>query len=218
MSRIVPVLVVIALVAVPVGASPCRDNTWQPTYVHDLVNGDPTPYYVMPDGTFVALTGDWANQSGPGMCCLYGVRDRTGFTRCLDYTRVQCGCDRESLGNDTCRRFLAERGFTGGGSLASPEGTWTTSYGTMTFAPVAQGQTSATYDDGSRIRGTLAGRVLEGYWVQESSARRCETPYDGSFYWGRLRFEFSADWRSFSGTWSYCGDQPTSSGWSGSRR
>lgn len=96
--------------AAPAVGSPCRGNGWQPTYVHDLVNQDDRPYYVMPDGRFVLLTGDWANQSGPGMCCLYGVRDSRGFSTCFEYTRIQCGCDLQSLGNDTCRRFLAERG------------------------------------------------------------------------------------------------------------
>ena len=96
---------------VPAEAGPCRHNDWQPTYVHDLLNPD-VPYYVMPDGSFVALTGDWESQSGPGMCCLYGVRDRRGFTNCFEYTRIQCGCDMESLVNDTCRRFLTWRGTT----------------------------------------------------------------------------------------------------------
>ena len=100
-------------------ASACRGNSWQPTYVHDLISGDGIPYYVMPDGRFVQLTGDWANQSGPGMCCLYGVRDRTGFTDCFAYTRVQCGCDEQSVSNDTCRAFLA---FIGQTPVGGPPG------------------------------------------------------------------------------------------------
>ena len=99
-------------------AGPCRGNGWQPTYVHNLISGDGTPYYVMPDGRFVALTGDWTNQSGPGMCCLYGVRDPVGFTDCFAYTRIQCGCDAESVSNRTCAAFLAAVGASlGSGSV-----------------------------------------------------------------------------------------------------
>jgi hypothetical protein len=115
MIRVIVLLVVVAWSVVPAAGDACRYNTWQPTYVHDLVNNDGVPYYVMPDGRFVALTGDWTNQSGPGMCCLYGVRDTVGFTDCFAYTRVQCGCDLQSLANDTCRRFLTMRG-----SIQSP--------------------------------------------------------------------------------------------------
>jgi len=120
MSRVASCILIILVVTAIAEASPCRSNDWQPTYVHDLVNNDGIPYYVMPDGSFVELTGDWTNQSGPGMCCLYGVRDSRGFTTCFDYTRVQCGCDLESAVNDTCRRFLALRGSS---SLPGPQGT-----------------------------------------------------------------------------------------------
>ncbi len=219
MSRVVSLLVIVTLCVGPAAASPCRNNTWQPTYVHDLINVDGVPYYVMPDGSFVPLTGDWASQSGPGMCCLFGVRDRTGFTSCFEYTRIQCGCDRQSLVNDTCRRFLAERGSTDGEAGGIPQGTWTTTYGTMTFGPITQGQRiRATYSAASRIAGALSGRTLDGVWVQPASGRRCATPYDGSFYWGRMRFEFAPDWRSFQGTWSYCDEPPGSSSWSGTRQ
>ena len=219
MRRAVLLLLVIVLGAIQAGSSPCRDNSWQPTYVHDLINNDGIPYYVMPDGSFVALTGDWANQSGPGMCCLYGVRDRTGFTSCLEYTRVQCGCDAQSLENSTCRRFLEERGSVGGTASGSPQGTWKTSFGSMVFGPPAQGRSvRATYGTDSSLSGTLASRVLDGVWVQPQSGRRCATPYEGSYYWGRLRFEFSADWQSFQGGWSYCDEAVGSSGWSGTRQ
>jgi hypothetical protein len=42
--------------ATPAIASPCRNNNWQPTFVHDLRPGyDLGPYCVMPDGRFARL-------------------------------------------------------------------------------------------------------------------------------------------------------------------
>lgn len=89
-------------------AEPCRDNTWQPTYVHDLVNVDGKPFYVMANGSFVEVAAPY-EVYGPMLCQTYGVRDRRGFTDCAAYTRVQCGCDRGSLGNSTCASFLGWR-------------------------------------------------------------------------------------------------------------
>jgi hypothetical protein len=92
-------------------ASPCRGNGWQPTFVHDVRPGaaDPGPYYVMTDGTFVRLRdGDFVNHA----CQLigqFGIRDRRGWTNCQQYTRIQCGCDNRSMGNNNCARFLRSR-------------------------------------------------------------------------------------------------------------
>lgn len=92
-------------------AAPCRGNRWQPTFVHDVRPGasDPGPYYVMPNGTFVRLReGDYVNHA----CQLIrqnGIRNRRGYTTCQQYTRIQCGCDNQSMGNNNCARFLRSR-------------------------------------------------------------------------------------------------------------
>lgn len=93
-------------------AGPCRGNGWQPTFVHDLITPD-GPYYVMPNGSFVKLIGmnqrEWTNHA----CSLInsnGLRNRTGYTTCNQYTRVQCGCDQYSRSNATCARFLMFKG------------------------------------------------------------------------------------------------------------
>src|SRR5262249_48598875 len=101
-------------------ASPCRDDGWQPTYVHDLINPAGNPYYVQSDGSFVEIQPPYES-NGPAWCKRGGVRDRRGFGGCRNYTRVQCGCDNDSWGNRTCARFLAMRGHardggTGGAS------------------------------------------------------------------------------------------------------
>jgi hypothetical protein len=100
-------------------ASPCRDNSWQPTYVHDLITPDGDPFYVMPNGSFAAVAPPYVD-NGPLYCARYGVRDGRGFTNCRDYTRVQCGCDDNSWGNSTCASFLTMRGHTRGGGPGTP--------------------------------------------------------------------------------------------------
>jgi hypothetical protein len=89
----------------------CRDNFWQPTFVHDIDRPD-GPYYVMPNLQFVKLRGngpEWIAHACE-LIRAHGVRDLRGFTTCQEYTRIQCGCKRGvSEGNITCAKFLAER-------------------------------------------------------------------------------------------------------------
>jgi hypothetical protein len=91
-------------------ASPCTDNRWQPTFVHDLEIRD-GPYYV--GGGFIRLRYDPGQEFVPHACELIaqsGVRDQRGYTNCQSYTRIQCGCSRsQSLGNSTCASFLGWR-------------------------------------------------------------------------------------------------------------
>jgi hypothetical protein len=51
---------------------------------------------------------------------------------------------------------------------------------------------TGTYAQGGTYRGTLAGNVLEGVWENNGT--------------GSFRFEFSADARSFTGTWGFGAD------------
>jgi hypothetical protein len=220
------ILMLLGSAAMPIWASPCRQNDWQPTYVHDLTNpNDSGPYYVMPNGRFVALTGDWTNQSGPGMCCLYGIRDRRGFTDCQNYTRVQCGCDRKSMVNDTCRRFLSARGVasdsgsssgggssSGSGSSGVPQSCMTT-HGRFAFTGQVSGLLARYPEDSGRIVGELVNNRIDGYWVEGSSSRRCSSSRDGSHFWGKFVANMSGN--GFSGMWSYC-DDPVSRAWNGS--
>ena len=60
--------------------------------------------------------------------------------------------------------------------------------------------------------------VLDGHWVEDGSGTRCATQREGSFHWGRIRYEFSADWSTFQGGWSYCEEAPGSGNWTGTRK
>jgi hypothetical protein len=92
--------------------SQCRDNSWQPTFVHDIDRPEPNgaPFYVMPTLEFIKLRGNTSAEWIAHACELiraHGVRDPRGYTTCSEYTRIQCGCQRGvSEGNVTCARFL----------------------------------------------------------------------------------------------------------------
>jgi hypothetical protein len=76
----------------------------------------------------------------------------------------------------------------------------------------------ATYNsDNGRVIYGVDGRVITGYWIENSSGQVCETERDGSLYWGRIVFEFNDTFTAFSGKWGYCNDEPASA-WDGTRR
>ncbi|KAF0186011.1 MAG: hypothetical protein FD163_679 [Hyphomonadaceae bacterium] len=67
-------------------------------------------------------------------------------------------------------------------------------------------------EDNGRIFGNLSGNTMNGYWGEDSSARRCDTQRFDTYYWGRTGFVF--DGARFSGLWSYCDAEPSTS-WNG---
>ncbi len=100
---------------------------------------------------------------------------------------------------------------------ASIGGSWTTTYGTMTFPEIRSGTLRAPYtNEKGVIIGTLNGQILSGIWVEPSSAQKCTSERDGSFYWGVVNFEFNANNTRFSGSWDYCGTSSTRA-WTGTK-
>jgi len=88
-------------------------------------------------------------------------------------------------------------------------GVWKTTYSEMTFPDVTSGSMRAPYkSDGGRILGTIAGHVLTGHWVEIGSASKCKSQKDGSYYWGKVEYTFSADFTQFDGAWGYCDAAP----------
>ena len=55
------------------------------------------------------------------------------------------------------------------------------------------------------INGTLDGDLLSGYWIQQTSQRRCTEQTFETLFWGRLELSFDSD-DAFSGRWGYCDD------------
>lgn len=110
MRWFIPAVLLLPILSSPLLASPCTNNNWQPTFVHDLENED-GPWYVTSGMSFIQLR--WVPEGGyvPHACELVpgpqATRNRRGFTTCREYTRIQCGCSRSIPGNDTCAAFLA---------------------------------------------------------------------------------------------------------------
>jgi hypothetical protein len=96
--------------------------------------------------------------------------------------------------------------------LASIAGVWDSSEGRITFQQTGSNiQATYTQDNGA-IEGSMSVNTLNGYWIEDGSAARCNTPRNGRYYWGKIRFVF--DDSSFRGVWGYCNNEPKSS-WSG---
>lgn len=94
-------------------------------------------------------------------------------------------------------------------------GVWESSEGDIIFQQ-SDSDVSATYtQDSGVLEGKMSNNVLTGYWIEETSNRRCDTPRNGSYYWGRIVFVFEGS--SFTGLWGYCEDQPKDS-WTGNRK
>ena len=76
------------------------------------------------------------------------------------------------------------------------------------------------YGDNNEVRGRVTTtyiqkdnrKILSGYWVQPKSAQKCDYQRYGSYYWGRLAFDFQDN--RFIGIWGYCDDK-TKDNWNG---
>ena len=56
--------------------------------------------------------------------------------------------------------------------------------------------------------------TLTGFWFQPVSDKKCNFEKNGTYYWGRMAFQFKGN--SFKGIWGYCGDEADYS-WNGKR-
>lgn len=105
--------------------------------------------------------------------------------------------------------------LTGMATEAKADRNWTTTWynndgsssnTNATFYSSIRGSLAGVYDHrGGRFVGqyTGGGAGFDGYWVQNTGSTRCNSAVDGSYYWGRARFQASGD--TFSGSYDYCG-------------
>lgn len=93
-------------------------------------------------------------------------------------------------------------------------GTYSSTEGTLTLRQSGDRVTGRYTNDNGELTGQMFESTLEGFWIEDGSDRRCSTPKNGRYHWGRVSFEFSES--GFSGTWGYCNDAP-SRPWNGSR-
>lgn len=97
-------------------------------------------------------------------------------------------------------------------------GNWKTSYQLATLAQNGDQVTGSYRSDGGEIIGTYRNGVLEGFWIENRSDKRCATPKgaQGRFHWGRLRWVFTGD--RFVGDWGHCdGPLDKKGDWTGAR-
>lgn len=110
-----------------------------------------------------------------------------------------------------------------GWSGAALAGEWGTNCGTLSLPddPVGASIHAPYSMDNGRIIGRMnkpkcpdCGVTIDGVWVEDGSAKTCESSKDGSAHWGGVHLEFNADYTSFKGSWNYCG-QGAGSPWTG---
>ena len=57
-----------------------------------------------------------------------------------------------------------------------PTGVWDTTYGDMTFTPLADGRVRAVYKgENGQLDGRMSGLTYTGYWTEPGSARACSS-------------------------------------------
>lgn len=99
-------------------------------------------------------------------------------------------------------------------SSPSVSGKWTSSFG-LTELTESGGNVTGSYPfENGKIIGKLSGNRLTGQWTQSTSARKCDAAVNGSYFHGRIEFDFTAN--EFNGKWGYCDDAPAEQ-WAGKR-
>lgn len=96
----------------------------------------------------------------------------------------------------------------------SVAGKWDTDFGPMELAENGDAVTGSYALEGGKILGTRSANQLTAYWTQNKSTRKCEKAVNGSHFYGRIVFDFTAN--AFVGKWGYCEDMPADT-WSGKR-
>ena len=94
-------------------------------------------------------------------------------------------------------------------------GAWSSTEGEINFRQQGNRVTARYASDNGEIVGSINNQTLRGYWIEDSSNRRCSSPKNGRYYWGAIEFTFEGD--RFSGRWGYC-NEALSGSWSGQRR
>ncbi len=90
-------------------------------------------------------------------------------------------------------------------SSVQVEGPWEFDGTDLTLAQQGNQLTGKYTEDNGELIGRISGNVFEGYWIEDHSARKCASPNNGRYYWGKFRIEFEGN--RLTGRWSYCEDK-----------
>ncbi len=93
-------------------------------------------------------------------------------------------------------------------------GTYSSSEGAITLQQNGDRVVGRYTNDNGELTGLMFGNIFEGFWIEDSSERRCATPKNGRYHWGRATFTF--DGKGFNGGWGHCDEKPIRF-WTGTR-
>ena len=93
-------------------------------------------------------------------------------------------------------------------------GSYSSTEGAVTLHQSGDRVTGSYTNDNGELTGLMFNNIFEGFWIEDGSDRRCSTPKNGRYHWGRVTLTF--DGNGFSGVWGHCDDKPARS-WTGSR-
>ncbi len=102
-------------------------------------------------------------------------------------------------------------------SHAAVKTVWNTNWNVMTLWSEGNSVSGEYIYDNGIITGTMEGDIFRGYWREANNARGCGPDNE---WCGPVVLRFSADGKSFTGDWGYCGTEmnslnPDGSGWTG---
>lgn len=109
---------------------------------------------------------------------------------------------------------LATASVYAGDPPVSMSGKWNTDFGLAEISEDGDNVTGSYPFESGKIFGTRSGNRLTGQWIQSISTAKCNTAVNGSYYHGRLVFDFTDN--EFVGKWGYCDDAPAEK-WTGKR-
>lgn len=90
-------------------------------------------------------------------------------------------------------------------SHVNVEGLWDFDGTDLTLKQQGEKLTGKYTEDNGELTGNISGNIFEGYWIENNSAKKCSSPQNGRYYWGKFKIEFEGD--RLTGRWSYCEDK-----------
>lgn len=141
------------------------------------------------------LTGKWTETEGEGRIRFVFNEDFSAFSGSWgdgNDEPTQTGWDGTKITNAIP-------------SYAHVSGTFSTQWGDLVIRQTGNKVTGTYPNNGGVVEGFMDGKVLTGKWSE----------FTGS---GKIRFVFSDDLSSFTGTWSEGNAEPTKTGWDGRKK
>lgn len=68
-------------------------------------------------------------------------------------------------------------------------------------------------DEGEILGKMTDSHTMIGQWVEDGSAKKCDTDIYGRKNWGSLVIEFNDDFTKFKAKWGYCDEEATNTDW-----